>query len=66
MALLRLISIPFYSLAICFGLFSRLIRRIGSDFIELGDTICEWEHITDAKHMRRITEKWKKINDRVE
>jgi hypothetical protein len=63
MALLRIASLPFYSLAILFGLFSRLIRRIGIDFIELGDRICDHKRYTDARNMLRITKKWKDIND---
>ena len=66
MGLLRLVSLPFYVLAMGFGLLSRLMRRIGTYFIQLGDYIVDHKRYTDAIHVRHLAEKWKRINDRVE
>jgi hypothetical protein len=66
MGLLLVLSIPCYLFAMLFGLLSRLMRRIGTDFIEIGDYLRDPQGRRDATNIRNIAEKWKRINDRVE
>ncbi len=66
MDILRVASMPFYLIAMLCGHSSRFLRRLGLDFIDLGDYVSDGHLVPLKTRVRNLGKKWKNINNRME